>query len=334
MKMFSWQVCGIVLATSSLLVGQQGTLAGPVTGFVFDASGRVLRPIQGIPGASLLGNTVSFGFDLAAVYVSPHQDSALVVGADQSLHFFLLNQGAPTEVSMGGISGVPERVVFSPSGTSAALFSSGTARVLTGLPNAPALVGSFHVPANRQTAPARPGAAGSRHMSASQALALSDDGIYMLSVAEGSARLLSIHGQNRSLFPAQADALVAFAAGGHDAAVMDSVTGLTLVRDAAGNAGTQVLAAPDEGLAGPAGLAFSPDETTLYVASATAQSVVAFNLAAASRTTIGCSCTPTTLVPLGNLFRLTELTGAPLWLLDGGLSPRTVFVPARVATAN
>jgi hypothetical protein len=31
---------------------------------------------------------------------------------------------------------------------------------------------------------------------------------------------------------------------------------------------------------------------------------------------------------MGNLFRLTELTGAPLWLLDGA-APRTVFVPAR-----
>ena len=55
-----------------------------------------------------------------------------------------------------------------------------------------------------------------------------------------------------------------------------------------------------------------------------------FNLAAGSRTAIGCACTPATLVPMGNVFRLTELTGAPLWLLDSGAStPRTVFVPAR-----
>jgi DNA-binding beta-propeller fold protein YncE len=325
MKIFSWPVCGMVLAASGLLYGQQGSLTGPLAGFVFDGAGRVLRPVQGVPGASLLGDPVSFGFDLAAVYVSPHQDTAFVVGADQSLHLFRLNAGAPTELSLGGIAGAPQQVVFSQSGTAAALLTAGTAQVLTGLPNAPTLAGAIAVPMAAQ-APAR-----SRTAAApAQSWALSDDGTYLLTVFGGSARLLSIQGQNRSLLPAQAGALVAFAAGGYDAAVMDSVTGLTLVRDAAGTAGTQVLATPDDGLAGPAGLAFSQDGKTLYVASATAQSVAVFNLAAGSRTAIGCACTPATLVPMGNVFRLTELTGAPLWLLDSGAStPRTVFVPAR-----
>jgi len=203
---------------------------------------------------------------------------------------------------------------------------------LTGLPNAPALTASIAVPGFGQIAPARTtGNPGSRPVHVpGQAFALSDDGLYLLTVFGGSARLLSVHGQNRGLLPAQAGALVAFAAGGHDAAVIDSVAGLTLIRDAAATAGTQVLAAPDEGLAGPAGLAFSQDGGTVYVASATARSVTAFNVAAASRTAIGCACTPSTLAPLGNLFRLTELTAAPLWLLDGnGANPRTVFVPAR-----
>jgi hypothetical protein len=78
------------------------------------------------------------------------------------------------------------------------------------------------------------------------------------------------------------------------------------------------------------GLAFSQDRGTIYVASATANSVAAFNLASASRTPIACGCTPSTLVPMGNLFRLNELGGGPLWLLDGSAAtPRTVFVPAR-----
>jgi len=327
MKVFFWPVCGmvLVLVASGWLAGQQSTLSGPVAGFVFDGSGRLLRPVRGVPGASLLGDPVSFGFDLTAVYVSPRQDSALVVGADQSLHLFRLNAGAPTEVSLGGVTGMPQEVVFSPSGTAVALVARGTARVLTGLPGAPTLAGTVSVPNT-----ARAAAEGNRPVpQRTTSLALSDDGMYLLTVAEGSARLLSIHGQNRRLLPAQADALVAFAAGGHDAAVVDSVGGLTLVRDAAGAAGAQVLAAPDDGLAGPAGLAFSRDGQTLYVASATAQAVAAFNLAAASRTAIACACTPATLVPLGNLFRLTELTAAPLWLLDGGANPpRTVFVPA------
>jgi len=322
-----WPICGVVLAASSSLPAQQGRLSGPVAGFVFDNSGRVMRPIQGVPGASLLGDPLSFGIDIAAAYIAPRQDSAIVVGADQSLHLFLLNGGAPLEVSLGGITGTPERVVFSPSGTAVALISSGSARVLTGLPGAPALTGSVKVEGN-----ATGGAPGPRSRSVSApSLALSDDGTYVLTIAQGTVRLLSVHGQNRMLVPAQVSAQVAFAPGGHDAAVVDSLTGLTLIRDTSGAAGTQLLAAPDEGLAGPVGVAFSQDKQTLYVASAKAQSVAAFNLAGASRTAIGCACTPTTLAPMGNLFRLTELTTGPLWVLDGtAATPRTVFVPARV----
>ena len=321
-----WPICGLVLAASAL-PAQQGRLSGPVAGFVFDNSGRVLRPIQGVPGASLLGDPLSFGLDVAAAYIAPHQDSAIVVGADQSLHLFLLNGGAPTEVSLGGIAGTPERVVFSPSGTAVALISAGSARVLTGLPNAPTLAGSVKVEgaAMSMTSGAH------YHRVYAPSLALSDDGVYVLTIAQGSARLLSVQGQNRILAPAQSSAQVAFAPGGHDAAVVDSLTGLTLIRDASGAAGTQLLAAPDEGLAVPVGVAFSQDKQTVYVASATAQSVAAFNLAGASRTAIGCACTPTTLAPMGNLFRLTELTTGPLWVLDGAAAtPRTVFVPARV----
>ena len=328
MKTISWPVCGMVLAVCGVAAAQQGNLTGPVAGFVFDGPGRVLRPIKGVPGASLLGDPVGFGLDAAAVYVSPRQDSAIVVGNDQSLHLFMLNGGTPTEASLGGITGAPERVVFSPSGSAAALIAGNSARVLTGLPGTATLAGSLRV--ENVMMQAMTGAHSSH--SWSTPFALSDDGMYMLTVAQGSARLLSTHGQNRVLLAAQASAHVTFAPGGHDAAVMDSVTGLTFIRDAAGAAGMQLLSGPDEGLAGPAGVAFSQDKQTVYVASATANSVVAFNLASAGRTTIGCGCTPSTLVPMGNFFRLTELTGAPLWLFDGtAATPRTVFVPARVA---
>jgi len=322
-------VCGMILTACSVLAAQQGNLSGPVSGFVFDNSGLVLRPIKGVPGASLLGDGINFGIDVAAVYVAPRQDSAIVVGTDQSLHLFLLSGSAPTEVSLGGVAGLPERVIFSPSGTAVALIASGSARVLTGLPNAPVLAGSIKV---ESVTMAQMTGAFSSHVSSSPAISLSDDGNYLLTVAQGSARLLSVQGQNRSLIPVQANALVAFAAGGHDAAVLDSLSGLTLIHDAAGAAGTQLLAVPDEGLAGPVGLAFSQDKQTVYVASATAQSVAAFNLAAASRSAIACACSPSTLAPLGNLFRLTDQApGAPLWILDSAAaSPRTVFVPARV----
>ena len=325
MKIFSWPVSGMMLATCGLLAAQQGNLAGPVAGFVFDGAGRTVRPIQGVPGASLLGDGFGFGMEVSSVTIAPHQDSAFVIAADQSLHFFLLKNGTPSEVSLGGVAGTPERILFSPSGSAAALMGDDSSRILTGLPNTPTLAGTIRVPAFSGVATM------SIHSFQIPAnIALSDDGAYMLATIQGSARLLSVQGQNRGLLAAQTGALVAFAPGNHDAAVMDSLTGLTFIRDAAGNGTAQLLAVPDDGLALPVGLAFSQDKQTVYVASSTAKSVVAFSLASASRTPIACGCTPTTLIPMGNLFRLNELTGDPLWLLDGtAATPRTVFVPAR-----
>lgn len=328
MKILSWPVCGLLLTTAMVLPAQQGTLSGPMAGYVFDNSANVLRPIHGVPGASLLGDPINFGMDAARVYVAPRQDSAFVIGVDQSLHLFALNGGVPTEVSLGGITGLPVNVIYSPSGTAMALVSAGSARVLTGLPNSATLSGSVKVV----------GATGFVSTGANRldilgpALALSDDGAYMLTIAQGSVRLLSVQGQDRILMPARPDAQLAFAAGGHDAAVMDAASGLTLIRDTTGAAGTQLLAPFDEGLAGAVGVAFSQDKQTIYVASSAAKAVAAFNIPGASRTAIGCNCTPSTLVPLGNVFRLTDLTTGPLWLLDGtAATPRTVFVPAHVS---
>lgn len=330
MKISYLPACCLLLA-AQLSMAQQSTLGGPIAGYVFDSSARVLRPVRGIPGASLLGDPVNFGFDLAAAYVSPGQDSAMVVGADDSLHMFRLNAGTATEVSLGGVSGVPQTVVFSPSGSAAALFANGHVRILTGLPAAPTLVATVSIAdSGHAAAPVRKAGMAFGTPASGTGLAVSDDGAYLLGISGSSVKILGVRGDNRTLAPAQADSLVAFAPGGHDAAIMDSVGGLLLIRDAAGTGSPQVLAPPDDGLAGPAGLAFSVDKQTLYVASAKAQSVAAFNLAGGSRTAVGCNCTPSTLIPMGSVFRLNDVSPSPMWLLDTGAStPRTVFVPAR-----
>jgi len=326
-----WRTFSMVLLAVPLLLGQQGKLTGPVAGFVFDGSGRAVRPIQGVPGASLLGGAVNFGFDISSAWVSPRQDAAFVVGTDRSLHLFGLKSDGAAEVSLGGLTGAPQMVVFSPSGTAAALVAAGRARVIQGLPASPVLIGTLNLPDAGGT-PARNNG-GSRQIvlrTPAVQLAISDDGAYILSSGAGAVRLLSTNGENRSLLPAASDALVAFAAGGHDAAVMDSGAGLMLFHDVAGAGTERMLAAPDDSLAAPAGMAFSQDGHALYVASPAAHAVAAFDLATGVRSNISCDCSPSTLTPMGALFRLNEPGAAPLWLLDTGSSgPRIVFVPAR-----
>ena len=325
-----FRIFGLVLVAGSVLAAQQGSLSGPVAGFIYDSPGRALRPIQGVPGASLIGDPINLGLDLTAAYVSPGQDSAFVVSADGLLHFFRLASTGPMETSLGGIGFIPQRVVFSPSGTAAALLTPGRVHVFQGLPGAPALAGAINLPVAGGAQPSPATASRSRQRTPVAAdFAISDDGVYLLSVSGGSVRLLSVNGENRSLVPAGAGALVAFAPGGHDAAVLDPAAGLLLIRDTSGAATPQTIAQPDDSLASAAGIGFSQDGAKLYVASAAAQGVVTFDLSAGSRSMIACDCTPSTLVPMGSLFRLNEFGSAPLWLLDAAAaSPRIVFVPA------
>jgi DNA-binding beta-propeller fold protein YncE len=327
----SFRLLVFILAANGVLLAQQGSLAGPVAGLVYDGPGRALRPIVGIPGASTIGDAVNFGLDLTAAYVSPRQDSAFVASADGSLHFFRLTSAGPVEASLGGISFTPQRVVFSPSGTSAALFASGRVRVFQGLPGAPTLAAMLTLPATGGEQASSAG--GNRVRQAAPAagpFAISDDGVYLLSVSAGSVRLISVNGEDRSLLQAGPGALVAFAPGGHDAAVVDAAAGLVLIRDATGSGNPQTVAQPDESLASAAGIGFSQDGGKLYVASAGAKGVVAFDLASNSRSSIACDCTPSTLAAMGPLFRITELGAEPLWLLDPtAATARIVFVPAR-----
>jgi len=314
----------VALAACSTLAAQQGSLAGPVTGFVYDAPARAVRPIQGIPGAALIGDPVSFGLDVHGAYVSPHQDAAFVSAADGSLHFFRLTSAGPVETGIGGVNFVPQGVVFSPSGSAAALFAAGRVQVFRGLPNAPALAASMTLPASggMQAAPA--GRARSNG-TAIPAFAISDDGQYLITAG---GQLLSVNGDAHSVAAAGAGTMVAFAPGGHDVALLDPANGLTVIRDASGAGTLQKVAPADDTLTSSAGLAFSQDGAKLFVASASTQSVISFDLAAGTRATIACNCTPTTLAPMGSLFRITELTGDPLWLVDA-VASRTVFVPAK-----
>jgi len=74
-----FRIFGLVLAAGGVLAAQQGSLSGPVAGFIYDSPGHALRPVQGVPGASLIGDPINLGLDLAAAYVAPRQDSAFVV---------------------------------------------------------------------------------------------------------------------------------------------------------------------------------------------------------------------------------------------------------------
>ena len=227
------------------------------------------------------------------------------------MHFLRIQSGEVTARTLDGLTAKPERVVFSPRGSAAALMAAGRVTILSGLPDSPALGASLDV-------------------DSADSLAVSDDAAYLLAAGRGAVRLLgAASGENFKLLDTAEGAIAAFSPGGYDAAIADPEAGLMLFRNAARGGEPNVLAAPDDGITSPVGLSFAADGRKLYVASSTRRSVFSFDLASGDRGTIACDCTPAALVRMGSVFRLNEFSSEPLWLLDPDASePRIVFVPA------
>jgi hypothetical protein len=296
------------------LYGQPGKLAVPSTGFVFDQSAHALRRIQGIPGAALVGAPVEFGFAVSAAYAAPRLDSAFVLAGDGRAHLFRLTADAPAELAVASL-GAPLRVVFSPSGSAAGLYSPGSVQVIKGLPDAPVVAATISLRANPR--PRRP---------LPDTLAISDDGAYLLYAAGGPIELIGVAGDSRQVMAGAAGALAAFEPGSHDAAIVHSGK-LTLFQEIAGAATERSF----PGIAAPSALAFSPGGQQLFVASATGRAVTTIQVATGDRSVLACDCAPSVLIPMGSLFRLNELGAEPLWLLDTASGRGLVFVPAPAA---
>lgn len=311
-----WILCA---AGAVSLCAQQASISGPIGGYVFDTRAHSLRVIRGVPGASLIGDGVDFGTGITNAWVAPKLDAALTVTAEGVARLFRLDGGKATERMVEGLV-VPDRAVFSPSGTALVLVTRGNAQVIKGLPDAPVVAGTVELPQDRSVA-TRADAGGRLRRSGVGAVAVSDDGSYLLYGSSGAVELLGISGDSRKLTDAGPGALLAFAPGGHDAAVVDPGT-VAFFQDVAGAATVRRL----PGIAGGKGAAFSPDGGRLFVAAA---SVTVVDVATVERREIACECRPSGLVRMGYAFRLNDLGTEPLWLLDVSADPKVVFVPAR-----
>jgi hypothetical protein len=294
------------------LYGQAGKLARPSMGFVFDQSTRTLRRIEGIPGAAVVGSAVDFGVVVSWAYVAPRLDSAFVMADGVCrAHLFRLTADAPRELAVDSL-GACLGVVYSPSGTAAALLSPGSVRVIKGLPDAPVVAATVTLRPNPR--PQRP---------LPHTLAISDDGAYLLYGAGGVIELFGVAGDRRQVANGARGVTAAFAPGGHDAAVVQ-LDKVTLFTDIAGAATVRTF----PGIEMPSGVAFSSDGQKLFVASMGRPSVTIIQVATGERTELPCDCTPSTLTPMGSLFRLNELGTEPLWLLDTASDRALIFVPA------
>ncbi|MGB7723653.1 MAG: hypothetical protein WBL65_27385 [Bryobacteraceae bacterium] len=304
---------------ASVAAAQTGTaLSGPTMGLVFDASQSALRPIRGIPGAATLGDAVNPGFPLASATVSPRQDFALALRADDSSVVLALAGGGSAAVS--GARPAPELMVFSPAGATAALYdsSAGRVQVLTGLPDAAAVQSDVDI-----SALAGPVAA----------LAVDDAGSTLF-LAAGAAETVALYrigmdGTSQYMASFRSVAALRLSGTGREALVADSAAGAVYaIRDLRGAGRMETIASGRDGLGTP--IAVESDSAGRIFVADQAGNVTILNRGRGPVVSLPCGCTPTGLFRLSGTatFRLTEPSDGPMWVLDAsGADARIVAVP-------
>jgi hypothetical protein len=295
-------------------------LSGPTLGLVFDSSQSALRPIRGIPGAATLGDPVNLGFQLASATVSPRQDFALALKADDS-SLVLVRAGA--EVSSAAVPDArpaPALVVFSPAGAAAALYDSGSGRVqiLTGLPDAPAVQSDVDI-----STLAGPVAA----------LAVDDAGTSLF-LAAGAPETVSLYriamdGASQFLASFRSVAALRLSGTGREALLADSAAGAVyIIRDLRGVGRMEMVASGRDGLGAP--IAVESDSAGRIFLTDQAGNLTILDRGRGSILSLPCGCAPAGLFRLSGTatFRLTEPSDAPMWVLDAsGADARIVAIP-------
>ncbi len=305
----------LVIASLVPAVAQSG-IGTPSLGFAFDPSLGTIRPILGIAGAAVLGSPLNSGLVLESAAISPRQDFALAVSAEDHGVRIIRFQDAGTSVLplSGGISS-PDRMVFSPSGSAAVLYRQDSSRiqVLTGLPDAPVIL---ELSTARLNSPA--------------ALAITDDGNLALLAGQDSDPSWTV-GPDGNFIPLALPAstmAVAFRRASHDLLSVTRAGDLYLARDV--DTSPAFLRIDTGGAASePVAVRFSSDGASAYAIEANG-TVTAVELATGSRQTVSCGCKPAGLEPLrsGTMFRLNAISGFPLMLFDASARDFHVwFVP-------
>lgn len=313
-----------LIAAGAALAGAQpqNSLGGPSLGFVFDAPGHALRPIQGIPGASIFGDPVNAASSLSVAAVSLRQNLAIV--NDGAWKAIGLTAGTSNTTVLPDSLAAGARVVVSESGQAAAFYdaTNNALSVVTG-------IASSSMAAHPVDLSVLPGAI--------TRMATGDDGSLLLSISLSSGgEALVWMGQDatvRQLKGVQATASILLWNHGASALVVDQAGNqIWKVQDPGGNAAITLLASDADGVSSPVGAALSADGNKLWIANSGTHSVLGIDINSRASVSLNCGFDLAAVVPLadGTSFRLNELNNGPLWILDTspGSDPRVVFVPA------
>ncbi|HEV3202193.1 MAG TPA: hypothetical protein VGZ73_30050 [Bryobacteraceae bacterium] len=304
-------------AMAAGLAFADGSISGPVAGYVTNSSQAQLRTIFGVPGALTFSEPLPLPEGVTHVRLAPGQDFALAERANSAPGVLFLKAGAvdrlaPIDAAMPSA----DWIAFSPAAGSALLFSAAAHRLqlLNGLPDAPQVA----LDLDAATLPEQPTMG-----------AVSDDGSLVLVASAASVYRLSRDGAAQMVLSAGAIQSLTVLRNGVDAAVSDNTAGsVQLVRNAASHPEARVLAS---GLDGIGTIFPSWDGQSLFVARPGAEAISSIDLATGEVRSFPSSVAAAGLIPLRNrdTFLISAEAHKPGWVFyRDGSDARVVFIPA------
>jgi len=312
----TWLTC-LLLAVP--LAALAASLEGPRLGLMFDPGAKEFRPLLGIPGAATMGPPLRLTVDIERAWVAPGQEYALAVEkGDGKVLLISLENGGVSAVSVTAAPPAPARVVWSANGRIAAFYYPRTRSIelLSTLPAGPRIASLYlsGIP---------------------DVLAADDDGGTVLAGVGDTVFLVSESGEVPILAGLGKIGAIAFGAR-NTALVADTARNkIHLVRNVTANPDSEIIAAHDAGIDQPVGIAASRDKRFAFVANAKSRSIAIIDLVTHAHSVVSCACEPSTLERIGGgeVFRLTQNTDQPLWVLDFGVhQSRTLFIPANAVS--
>jgi hypothetical protein len=287
----------------------------PPLSYVLDHNAQALRPIWGFPGAARIGEPLDAGLAIRDVVVDGAGAYALAITTAKEAYVIGL-QGI-VSASQVTLSGPAEALYTSPRHTAAAVWTKdGVLNFLSGL--ADGMVAATAVPLDKQPS----------------AAAVSDDGRVALAAFTGSAQLWLL-GADGSRIPIQAPGpvtVLAFRPSSYDALAAGPDNRVWLLRETVANPAFTPVAGPDDGIAGPAAVAFLPDGIRVAIANFANRTITLADLSAGAISTVSCDCAPERIERLAGTswFRLNGLSSRPMFVLDAR-AEQVRFIPPPAA---
>lgn len=280
-------------------------LSAPVLGYLHDSESATVRPIHGIPGASLLSDPLALPWSVTRAAMTPAGDLVLITG--ESTAWVLSANGARREIpGLATLANASKTDLFlSPDGSAAAFRNreANLLEIVTGLPDQPVI-------AHR-----------SDTQFAAGALAVSDDGTLVLTAGPDGVYLTDTSGGVERV--AEAGLGAAFRPRSHEYALL--LSGESVLWKAAEARQWDA----SQGVHSAVAARFSNDGRTLWIANADGTLLAIGANGAIERA--DCGCQPDRLSTLtGNAVALTGgLTRTPMKLATAGSEGlKLFFVPA------